>query len=514
MQLSIHHRKLELSFIIIALSLLVKLLCIGSNDLLAEEAYYWNYSAHLDIGYLDHPPMVAVLIKIFTTLFGTNEFAVRFASILCWFATAFFSFKFTQLIKPGAGIYAVMLLSILPFFFLHSLVITPDLPLIVCWSAAIYYLYRAQVLDQSYAWYVAGLWLGLGLLSKYTIVLTGCSALCYLVMVPHARTWFLRKEPYLCLLITALLFTPVIYWNATHNWASFAFQSTRRLEEDTSFTFHQLLGLFVVFLTPLGVSGFLSLFRTNTPERGLFDINTRRFLQLYTLVPLAVFSVFSFRHEIKFNWIGPSLLGIIPWLAILIDRNTQPWLRRGWVATSAFLLLIYSAMLFCIVSGKPARINQELFIKYIAWSDLTRQVHTIASEIEASTKSTPLIVAMDPYNIASELAFYQADFLAHGTISTAYKVIGSDLFGNESLMYRYWSKGVPVDGKTLILVNDNRESLETPEVNNRVIVKSDTREFWSHAQGQGENLRKFYYKIVQLKDPASIDAGPRQSASK
>ena len=254
---TIHKRTVEYSFIIIAVTLLVKLLCIGTNDLLAEEAYYWNYSAHMDVGYLDHPPVVALFIKLFTSLFGTNEFGVRIGSIVCWMGTALFSFKLTQLIKPGAGIFAVMLLAILPFFFIHSLIMTPDVPLSVCWSAGLYYLYRSLVLSSSTAWYVAGIWLGLGMLSKYSIVLLGPATLLYLVLMPQARTWFLRKEPYLCLLITALLFTPVIYWNATHEWASFTFQSTRRLEETSSFTFHQLIGLFVVFLTPLGILSFL-----------------------------------------------------------------------------------------------------------------------------------------------------------------------------------------------------------------------------------------------------------------
>ena len=490
---------IEFAFIIIAISMLVKLLCIGSNDLLAEEAYYWNYSAHLDIGYLDHPPMVALLIKVFTTLFGTNEFGVRIASILCWMTTALFSFKLTQLIKQGAGKYAVMLLAILPFFFLHSLVITPDLPLIVCWSASLYYLYRAQVLDKATSWYAAGIWLGLGVLSKYSILLLGPAALLYLIMLPHAQKWFLKKEPYACLLLTALLFTPVIYWNATHEWASFLFQSTRRLEEASSFSFHQLMGWFVVFLTPLGVLGFLALFRKNTPERSFFDIKTRRFLQIYTLVPLAVFSLFSFSHGIKFNWIGPGMLAIIPWLAILIEQAKPP-LRKGWLITSVILLIIYSFLIFCIISGLPERVNQRLFSKYIAWNDLAIQVHAIAVDVETKFHVTPLIIPTDLYNIASELAFYQAKFLAQGQINKTYKTIGSDLFGHDSLMYRYWSQGEAVTGKIVILIDENPLKFVVPSVSAHVIAKSDTKAIWAHSQGHGENIRQYYYKVVQIKD--------------
>ena len=42
-------------------------------NLYPEEAYYWNYAQHLDLGYLDHPPMVAWLIHLGTTVFGNTE---------------------------------------------------------------------------------------------------------------------------------------------------------------------------------------------------------------------------------------------------------------------------------------------------------------------------------------------------------------------------------------------------------------------------------------------------------
>ena len=483
-------------FILVAISFLIKLLCIGTNNLLVEEAYYWNYAAHLDIGYLDHPPMVAVLIKLSTLLFGLNEFGVRMPSILCWIITAFFSMKLTELIKPQATPYALFLLAILPFFFLHSLVITPDIPLIACWSGALYFLYRALVLHQATAWYAAGVWLGLGLLSKYSIVLLGPATLLYLLFVPKARLWFGRKEPYMALLISALLFTPVIYWNATHEWASFAFQSTRRLQATYSFSLHQLVGLFIVFLTPLGVLGFVRLFKKSTPERRLVNRETLSFFKLFTLTPLLVFSLFSATHMIKFNWIGPGLLAVIPWLAILME-NGEPILKNAWSITAVLLLMIYSAMLFCITFGTPVHLNQALFSKYIAWDDLTRQVHAIAKGVEETTQSAPLIVPMDLYNIGSELAFYQAKFFHQGDINTMYKIMGRDRFGHESLMYQYGSKNENVSGKILILISEKSSDFAAPEVTERVTAQSEPKALWSHSQGAHQNIRKYYYQVVR-----------------
>jgi dolichol-phosphate mannosyltransferase len=68
---------------IIFYSVVLRLLYAGSVELLPEETYYWNYSQHLDIGYLDHPPMVAWLIRLGTTIFGQSEFGVRAGALCC-----------------------------------------------------------------------------------------------------------------------------------------------------------------------------------------------------------------------------------------------------------------------------------------------------------------------------------------------------------------------------------------------------------------------------------------------
>ena len=50
--------------------------------MMPEETYYWNYARHLSFGYLDHPPMVAWLIRAATAVFGQNEFGVRAGALL------------------------------------------------------------------------------------------------------------------------------------------------------------------------------------------------------------------------------------------------------------------------------------------------------------------------------------------------------------------------------------------------------------------------------------------------
>lgn len=484
---------LNFCFILITLSILGRLYFLGSYDLLVEEAYYWNYSQHLALGYLDHPPMVAWLIKASTLLFGTNEFAVRFPSLLCWGIAALFSFKLTRLINRDASQYAVFLLSILPCFFLQSLVMTPDQPLLLCWSAALYYLYRAILLEESSSWYAAGFWLGCGLLSKYSIVLLGPVTLLYLVCVPAARFWLTRKEPYLCACIALLLFTPVIYWNATHEWASFIFQSSRRFQDHYHFTFHLFLLVLVVSLLPLGVWGLIKLLKKNSLNSDLIDKQSLRFLQIYTLVPLLFFGVFSLTHQIKLNWLSPILLAFIPWLAIQITHRH----RIVWTAASLMLTLTYATLALLLINP-PITFPPKYQTKLIAWDKFTAEIHAISKQIEANEHSVPALLPLDTFNIASELAFYQQKLITQHEIDKAYPTLGFHILGGDSLAYNYWSKKEDYLGKIVVFIAKNRDQFDNKLFNNKITALTSPKPIWSYSQNNRTKVHAYYYQIVRL----------------
>ncbi|KTD71227.1 glycosyltransferase family 39 protein [Legionella tucsonensis] len=481
------------SFSIIFFSVAIRLLCIGSHNLLVEETYYWNYSQHLDFGYLDHPPMVALLIKISTLIFGTNEFAVRIPALLCWGGAAFFSFKLTELIHRGAGLYAVLLLSLMPFYFIQSTLITPDQPVLLCWSATLYYFYRIFIFDESNSWYKAGIWLGLGMLSKYTIVLLGPAVLLYLITVPSARYWFIKKEPYLCALIALLFFTPVIYWNFMHEWASFVFQSVRRFKPAHRFSFHHFIGLVFLFLLPSGVMGLYLLWNKKSIN---IEVKTQRFLQIFTLFPLGFFGVYSLNHAIRLDWIGPGLISIIPWLALLISKNK---FHKEWHLSSFFLLPCYVLLIVMIAFGVSEKASKIFFQKMISWENLAAQFHDLAKNVSDTRNIEPILVPLDAYNVGSELAFYQAKLLEHGKIQNIYPVIGRHIFGMNSLMYQYWSNATMFSGRILILISTDPKDFNLPYINSKIVVLDSPKKLWSHSQGSGKPISPYYYELVQMR---------------
>jgi dolichol-phosphate mannosyltransferase len=497
---------------VVGYTLVLRAVYLGVPELLPEEAYYWNYAQHLDIGYLDHPPMVAWLIHLGTMLFGNTEFGVRFGAYVCWLVTALFSYKLTyRIFNKSAAFRALMLIATLPIFFGVGLLMTPDAPLIACWSGALYFLYRALIDEKRAAWWGAGICLGLGMLSKYSIALLGPATLLFLIVDPHSRRWFLKPAPYLAAGIALVVFSPVIIWNYHHGWASFLFQGPQRVTGEFVFSLHELIGSILLLLTPTGCAAALSiLIYRKTCRETLPTLSSGskgrsyRFGVVFLLVPLCVFIIFSLSKSIKLNWTGPLWLSLIPFIAYYMVLKTPfPYQRlfhqvqRAWPATLAVSLLVYGVSLHYVSLGLPGLPYPANF-PIVGCKDLGQQIEKIENDIESVTGVEPLVVGMDKYGIASLLAFYRPKITLpnhcaqrEGIADTA----GRDLFGGNSLMYQYWFPGIINENRTMILVSAKRSYLEGNNILSRVKEMGDIQEITVHKNGKP--VGRFFYVVTK-----------------
>ena len=459
-----------LSLVLVAYSVVLRLVYIPTPNLIPEEAYYWNYAQHLDWGYLDHPPMVAWVIKLGTMVFGNTEFGVRIGAVICWLVAAAFGYGFArELLGRRTAVGVVLLLSALPFFFGIGCLLTPDAPLAACWAGALFFLHRALLRGRPGAWPSAGVCIGLGMLSKYTIGLLVPATLLFILVDPQSRRWLARPQPYLGCLIAAVLFSPVVYWNATHGWASFVFQTARRVNEEWLFSLHVLIGEIMLLLTPTVLAGaaivLLARGRLRTRLSGTaFTQRSRLFLMCFALTPLAVFTAFSMTHEPKLNWTGPTWLVILPLLAWVMARSQAgrfggfiSAVQKLWVPTVVAAMLFFGAMFHYLALGFPG-VPYPAHVSDIAgWRDLQRQIAQVENSVRTQAGAQPLIAGLDRYNISSEFAFYGAPDGPH-------KTAGRHLFGQNGLMYKYWFPESEQNGRAVILVDRERGSLESDRV--------------------------------------------------
>jgi len=469
-------------------------------ELIPEETYYWNYSRHLDIGYLDHPPMVAWLIRLGTLLFGDTEFGVRFGALCCGTVSSVFIFRLTRnVFGESSALPALGLAQILPFFFLAGMIMTPDAPLTAAWAASVYFLERALIGGRGRAWLWAGLSVGLGLLSKYTIAMLGAATLLFMAMDPASRRWFRRWEPYAAVCIAAAVFAPVLVWNAQHEWASFAFQTSRRLAEAPRFSLHRLVGAALVLLTPTGLLAVGLALAGRPPQDGTSSLDRSlprayRFLRIAVLVPLSVFAAFSLRHEVKLDWTGAPWVAALPLMAFAAGpHGTGPmnrWLRAAWPATLICMLLFYGAGFYHLVLGIPGLgYSRHTELVPIEWRDFGRQIDGIADAARARYGGDLLVVGMDRYAIASERAFY-----SHDRSQSVAETSSWHLFGDMGLMYERWFPAQRQIGRTLLLLAWNADDLAAARLQSHVGGLEPLQE--GALARDGRVVRRYYYRVA------------------
>jgi dolichol-phosphate mannosyltransferase len=448
----------------------LKLIFVGYLNLIPEEAYYWNYARHLDIGYLDHPPMVAWLIWLSTSILGKSEFSVRLPAFVCWAVAIIFMVRLTLNCCDRPAAYGTaLLLAVLPIYFGLGFFTTPDAPLFAAWAGTLYFLERALIAQEARAWRWIGVCLGLGMLSKYPAALLGAATLLFLLVDTKSRKWLARPEPYLAAIIALIFFSPVLFWNMQNHWMSFAFQGADRWSGAHRFSFHVLIGSVLLLLTPtglLGVAGALLPARTDDSLRlGQTEKKKRQYLwaAIFTVAPLSVFVLYSFFNTPKLNWTAPVWLAAIPLLASDMvapsfgGKNFRAKLNRLWLPTIIALVLIHSGSFYYISLGLPGAGPMSPERLFGAWRELGWKVDKIADAAEAKNGTRPLIVGMDKNFISSELSFYGSpdDYPSTG---------GAHLFGQRSLMWAVWFPQSSAIGKDILMIDFNRKRLMSPRL--------------------------------------------------
>ncbi len=198
-------------------------------DLRTDEAYYWTWSKENVLCFLDHPPMLSWFIRLGTSMFGDTLFGVRFAGILGMAVTQLLLADIVRRMTRDvrAIVLAVLLSEAALYYGLLTAKVAPDIAVIPFSVAMMWSLVRLAESSNPRWWLAAGLFGGLSLLSKFTVVMF-VPAIIAFVLVPDWRMRWL-KSPYLyaAALIALVVFSPVVIWNVQHDWASFRFQLVR-----------------------------------------------------------------------------------------------------------------------------------------------------------------------------------------------------------------------------------------------------------------------------------------------
>src|SRR6185295_12102666 len=280
--------------------------------LLPEEAYHWNFARHLDWSYFDHPPLIAWSIAAGRLVFGDSPLGIRLVPLLFSVgATALLARLTRRFYGDAAAAWAVVLFTLAPIPLLVSESGFPDSPLLFFWILTMTWTWDAVDGNRPSRWLAAGAALGGAFLSKYTAVLLVPSVFFYLLLSKRDRRWLATPWPYLAGLIALAVFSPVLYWNWKHGWASFLFQSKGRMQESRGFSLHRYLiaqALAPFFLTlPLAVVAVRRLLKSQRIEE--------HFLRAFLLPMFLLFAVISCLRPPHILWPLAAYMGVFAAMA-------------------------------------------------------------------------------------------------------------------------------------------------------------------------------------------------------
>ena len=222
-------RLLVVTLLVVAVFTVWRLAMAAALDLRSDEAYYWTWSHQAVLSFLDQPPMVAWFERFGELVFGDTPLGARFAQILSLplieLLLADIARRRTQ--SWNAALFLILALECAANYAAFVVVVEPSIPLLLFTSLILWTLCRLDETMDGRWWLLIGVAGGLALLSKYIVLLLAPALLLFLLLTPRHRRWLTTPWPWAAVIIAAALFSPVLIWNAQHNWVSFAFQGVR-----------------------------------------------------------------------------------------------------------------------------------------------------------------------------------------------------------------------------------------------------------------------------------------------
>ncbi len=183
-----------------------------------DELYYLDMARHLDWGYVDAAPLIAVYTKV-AMMMGGSLAALRILPALAGVALVALSILIVR--ELGGGKYAQLLAGIAillcPAFLGICSLLTMNAFEPLFWMGCIWVIARILRTGDSRLWLWFGVLAGLGLENKHSTLSFGFAVVLALLLTHHRRE-FARQWIWIAGAIALALFLPNIIWQIHHHF--------------------------------------------------------------------------------------------------------------------------------------------------------------------------------------------------------------------------------------------------------------------------------------------------------
>ena len=415
-------------------------LATGPIGLGPDEAHYWEWSRRLDLSYYSKGPVIAYLIAASTWLMGDTVFAIRFFAPIFLVLSSVFIYKLSMELfnNSKSAVAAALVFQITPLFTAFGVLMTIDSPFIFFWTLSLYLFWKAVKNPPSppfikggpggiEVWLLLGITVGIGLLTKYTMVFFYVCAFLFIVLSRQQRRWLKKKEPYIALALSLVVFSPVIIWNSAHDWVTLKHTAGQaHIAEGFKISFKhffEFIGSQIGVITPLlflvVIYGAIKAFVTrhsSLPDlapcltdgrRARSGAGVTRYLFWFWAPVLGFFILKSLQGKVQANWAMPAYITVF-------IASTAFYLNKDVVKKRVKILLGVALVMTLAVTGVshyPEILNLPVKMdptsRLTGWKELGIKTEEVYNNMVRSG-SKKVFIFSDKYQVSGELAFYMA----------------------------------------------------------------------------------------------------------
>jgi hypothetical protein len=297
-----------------------------------DELYFISCAQHLAWGYVDQPPLIAVIAKAVLWLFGDSLTGIRLLPALAAAATVVVTGRLARRLGGGplAQGLAMLALALAPFYLAVGNILTMNAFEPLLWMSAAYLFMKAESDDRATLWLALGIVVGLGFLNKYSMFFYMSSACVGIALTPQRRA-FARPGFWLAVAVAVALVAPNLAWQFAHGFPQLELLHNAAADKNVAldpvnFYLQQIL-MMSPLSAPLWIAGLWFLILSPGGAR------LRWFGYTYVILSLLYLAL-----QAKVYYLAPIYPVLIAAGSVVVERFVQP--RRRLAVVYATLLLV------------------------------------------------------------------------------------------------------------------------------------------------------------------------------
>jgi hypothetical protein len=298
-----------------------------------DELYFISCAQHLSWGYVDQPPLIALIAKI-ALAFGSSTYDIRLLPALAAAATVLLTGRLTRRLGGGvtAQVVAMLGIGLAPFYLAVGSLLTMNAFEPLIWMGAAYLFVKADEANDLRWWVALGSVSGLGLIDKYSMFFFLGSSIVAIALTPSRRS-LLQPGFWLAAGIALAIVAPTLVWQAQHGWPQLqvlhdAASSKNVVVGPIEFYLQQIL-MMNPLAAPIWIAGLASL------------VMHRSSLRWYGFA-YGILSVVYLALGAKVYYLAPIYPVLFAAGATSLERRMQTTQRMRW-ATIAYPVLLLAA---------------------------------------------------------------------------------------------------------------------------------------------------------------------------